>query len=207
MVVLSKYAKSDRGSIVLIGPTGVGKSAVGQVLANMLGWPLIELDELRSSWYPEFGLDAQAERAAMEKGGLLELVAAWKPYELQSVERVMRENPTNTVIAFGGGQSVYVDESMVARAKSALEPASKVILMLPAEHGEDSMRLLLDRLRTVPFVTQQANPEEFLRSFQPILKMQLQSESNPALATEMIVTGQSSPEELARHILTTMDES
>lgn len=196
----------ETGSIVLTGPTGVGKSAVGKMLADLLSWPLIELDDLRSGWYPEFGLDPEVERVAMEQGGLLELVAAWKPYELLSVERVMKEHPTNAVIAFGGGQSVYVDPEMIQRAKAALAPASRVIMMLPADHGEESMHILQERLRKVPFVTEQANPEEFLRAFSAILKMQLQAESNALLATEMIVTGNSTPEELAKHILTTMEQ-
>lgn len=171
----------------------------------MLEWPLVELDELRTTWYPEFGLDPEVERRAMEQGGLLELVAAWKPYELQSVERVMKEHPTNTVIAFGGGQSVYVDPEQIQRAKSALQVASRVILLEPAERGEESMRILQDRLHEEPFVTGQKNPEEFLRAFSSVLKMQLQSESNRQLATELIVTGHFSPEELARHILATME--
>ena len=166
MVVLSK--QQVQGSIVLIGPTGVGKSAVGAALSELLGWPLVELDNLRSQWYPEFGLDPEVEHRAMEQGGLKELVKAWKPYEVQSVERVMRENPTNTVIAFGGGQSVYVDPDHIQRAKHALSVASRVILLLPSDHGRDSMQILQDRLRTVPFVTEQPNPDEFLRAFSPI---------------------------------------
>lgn len=177
---------------------------MGIALAELLGWPLIELDELRSEWYPEFGLEPEVERSAMKRGGLLELVAAWKPYELLSVERVMQEHPTETVIAFGGGQSVYVDPAMIQRARAALQVASKVVLMQPAEFGEDSMQILLERLRWVPFVTEQADPDEFLRAFAPILKMQLQSESNTQLATEIIVTGLSTPEQLARHIATTI---
>lgn len=205
MVVLSRIRESDTGSIVLIGPTGVGKSVVGKELAKLLNWPFVELDELRSRWYPEFGLDPDVERRAMEQGGLLELVAAWKPYELQSVERVMRENPVRTIIAFGGGQSVYVDSEQIQRAKAALKVASRVILMLPVERGEESMRILIDRLRNVPFVGEQESPDEFLRAFSPILKMQLQAASNRQLATEVVITGHSSPAELAKHIHTTME--
>lgn len=203
MVVLSQYQTAENGSIVLIGPTGVGKSAVGKELAALLDWRLIELDDLRSEWYPEFGLDPDVERSAMAQGGLAELVKAWKPYELLSVQRVMKENPTNTVIAFGGGQSVYVDPQQIEQAKAALAVASRVILLLPSDHGEESMRILQQRLQDVPEVQQQKNPEEFVRAFSPLLKMQLQSESNSQLATEMIVTGGSSPQELARHILAT----
>lgn len=205
VVVLSTNEHVNTGSIVLIGPTAVGKSTVGAALAELLGWPLVELDALRSAWYPEFGLSPEGEHEAWERGGLNQLVTTWKPYELMSVERVMQENPTNTVIAFGGGQSVYTNSEMVQRAKAALEAASRVILLQPAEQHDDSLRILLERLRYEPFVTRQPAINEFLRAFTPILEMQLQSESNVFLATELIITGQSSPPELANHIYTTME--
>ena len=178
---------------------------MGRALAQELGWELIELDELRSTWYPEFGLDAEGEHDAWERGGLPELVAKWKPYELRSVERVMRDHPVHTVIAFGGGQSVYVDPEMIARAKAALTNAGRVILLLPSDDNHESLAILHQRLRSVPFVTDQVDVDGFLRAFDPILKMQLQSQSNRQLATELIITGQSTPQELARHIATTMD--
>lgn len=193
------------GSIVLIGPTGVGKSVVGKELAALLGWELVDLDDLRVAWYPEFGLDPATERDAWERGGLPELVATWKPYELLSVQRVMREHPTQTVVAFGGGQSVYVGEEMISVAREALDVASRVILLIPSEHPEESMSILQDRLRDIPYVAGQPDREAFLRAFAPMLKMQLQSESNRLLATEIIITGHSTPAELAQHIATTME--
>lgn len=178
---------------------------MGKELAGLLGWELVDLDDLRASWYPEFGLDPATESDAWERGGLPELIATWKPYELMSVQRVMREHPTQAVVAFGGGQSVYVDEGMVAAAKEALSAASRVILLVPSEHPDESMAILQDRLRDIPYVAGQPDREAFLRAFAPMLKMQLQSESNRMLATEMIITGHSTPAELAQHIATTME--
>lgn len=194
-------------SIVLIGPTGSGKSTVGRELSAILGWPLIELDDLRKDWYPEFGLPSEAEAEAVERGGLLELIATWKPYELQSVERVMAEYPTKSVIAFGGGQSVYVDSSQIERAKTTLAAAGRVILLQPSDDRDRCLHILQERIRHEEFVRTAADPEAFLRDFTPILKMQIQSESNEQLATELIVTGQSTPTEIARHILATAGET
>ncbi|MCO5218537.1 MAG: hypothetical protein M9953_05770 [Thermomicrobiales bacterium] len=193
-------------SIVLIGPTGSGKSSVAKVLAELLGWSMVELDDLRETWYPEFGLNPEDERAARERGGLLELIATWKPYELLSAERVMREYPQRTVIAFGGGQSVYAKEEDVQRAREALSVASRVILLLPSDDPDTCLAILRDRMRHDPFIEQQDDPETLIRDFTPILKTQIQSESNARLATELIVTGQSTPEEIARHIVATTDE-
>lgn len=204
MVVLTP--ENPEASIVLIGSTGVWKSAVGQELAHLLGWTLVELDDLRAAWYREFGLRPETERDAWERGGLPEVVATWKPYELQSVQRVMREHPTRSVIAFGGGQSVYVDDAMIATAREALAPAGRVILLLPSEHSAESMRILQYRLRAIPFVAGQPDREAFIRNFTPVLQMQLQSDSNRLLATEIIITGHSTPAELAQHIATTMNQ-
>jgi hypothetical protein len=66
------------------------------------------------------------------------------------------------------------------------------------------LHILQDRLRDIPFVAGQPDPESFLRAFAPILQMQLQSESNRLLATEIIITGHSTPAELAQHIVTLM---
>lgn len=191
------------GSIVLIGPTGAGKTAVGQALSDLIEWPLIELDSLREDWYPEFGLTPDAEAEAYQRGGLPELIYTWKPYELLSVERVMQEYPERTIIAFGGGQAVYVEKEHIARAKAALARAGRVILLQPAESREHNLAILGERIQQVEFVQGQNTPQDFIREFTPILQMQLESESMPYLATELIVTGQSSPEELARHIVAT----
>lgn len=191
------------GSIVLIGATGAGKSSVGKQLARLLDWPLVELDDLRKRWYPEFGLTPEKEAEAYGRGGLPELVYLWKPYEILSVERVMREHGKRTVITFGGGQAVYVDPHQVERARAALSSASRVILLQPFEDSSRNLDVLRKRLHEVDFVDEVADVDAFVRDFTPILQMQLQSESMAQLATEMIVTGQSSPEELARHILAT----
>lgn len=34
----------ENGAVVLVGLPGAGKSTVGQILADLLGWPLIDLD-------------------------------------------------------------------------------------------------------------------------------------------------------------------
>lgn len=191
------------GSIVLIGPTGSGKSSVARELAALLDWPMIELDNQRASWYPEFGLTPEDERAAHERGGLLELIATWKPYELLSVERVMREYPERTVIAFGGGQSVYATEADIERARVALAVASRVILLLPSDDPDTCLAILRERMLHDMFVEQQSDPETWVRDFTPMFRTQIKSESNARLATEVIVSGQSTPVEIARHIVAT----
>lgn len=192
--------------MVLIGPIGSGKSSVGRKLAEILGWGFVELDDLRDAWYPEFGIDRNAERDAWKRGGLVGLTAFWKPFEVQSVERVMREHPTDTVIALGGGQSVYEDEAQFARVKAALGAASRVILLLPTENPEKAMDVLRSRLRGDETIRPPGDVDAFLRDISPLIAQQLVSASNQLLATEVVVTGHMSTGEVARHIATTHRE-
>jgi len=189
-------------SIVLIGPSASGKSTVGRLVANRLGWTFVDLDDLRSAWYPEFGIDPEAERAAWERDGLAGLIAYWKPFELLSVERVMREYPRETVIAFGGGQSVYTEHAGIARAASALAVAGRVLLLVPDSDPEQAIDILMRRIAGDPDVRADIDDiEGFLREFRPIVMAQLRSESNQRLATDRVVTGDRGPDDVAREII------
>lgn len=44
-----------RRSIVLIGPSGVGKTTVGRLLGDQLGMTFLDLDDLRDRYYEDFG--------------------------------------------------------------------------------------------------------------------------------------------------------
>ncbi|MCW2543479.1 MAG: shikimate kinase, partial [Frankiales bacterium] len=103
-------------NVVLVGPTGCGKTTVAPRLAELLGMPWVELDDLRWRYYAEIGYsDEHAEQVQRDLGieGLLDY---WKPFELHSVERLVEEHPSDHVLALGGGQSVYTDEDDLRRA-------------------------------------------------------------------------------------------
>jgi shikimate kinase len=158
------------GSIVLIGPSGSGKTSIGRLLADLLEWTYVDLDDLRSAYYPEFGIDRETERAAHDRDGLAGLLAYWKPFELRSVERVMREYPARTVIAFGGGQSVYEDDDDIQRAADALSVASNVVLLLPDANPERAVDVLMDRIGRDPEIRADIDRiEPFLSEFRPIV--------------------------------------
>jgi XRE family aerobic/anaerobic benzoate catabolism transcriptional regulator len=83
-------ARADR--IALIGLRGAGKSTLGALLAERLGWPFVELSR-------------EIEREAMV--GVNEIFdlwgqAAYRRYERRALERVMRTR-SRVVIATGGG--------------------------------------------------------------------------------------------------------
>jgi hypothetical protein len=199
VAVLTVSSDPD-ASIVLIGPSASGKSSVGRILAESLGWACVDLDDLRPTYYPEFGIDPDAERLALEQRGLQGILSYWKPFELRSVERVMREHPLRKVIAFGGGQSDYRDEADIEWAATFLSLASHVILLLPDASPERAVDILLERISRDPDVPADVEIESFLNDFRPIVEAQVRSVSNRRLATDVLITGEDEPDEIAGRV-------
>lgn len=90
-------------SIVLVGLMGSGKSAIGQRLADQLGWAFVDTDAR---------IEARADRSISEifatRGE-----AAFRAMERDAVFLVLAEAPA--VIAFGGG--AYMDAEIRAEAR------------------------------------------------------------------------------------------
>lgn len=179
-----------RQSIVLIGPSGVGKTTVGKLLGNHLGMTFLDLDDLRERYYDDFGIDRTAEREAYGRDGLAGIISYWKPFEVLSVERVLREYPQEHVIAFGAGQSVYRTADQARRVASALAPFRHVILLLPSEDLERTLEVLMGRIANDPEGPDGATVAAFL----PILREHVESESNRSLATSVVITGTQPPD-------------
>ena len=133
-----------RAEPVLIGPIAAGKSTLGRLLAERLGWPRVALDDVRFAYYAELGYDpAQADRLRRE-GGFLALYRYWKPFEVHAVERALAEHRA-CVFDFGAGHSVYEEPALFARAQRALAPFAYVVLLLPAPDLAESGRVLRER--------------------------------------------------------------
>ena len=183
-----------RQSIVLIGPSGVGKTTVGRLLGDHLGMTFLDLDDLRDRYYEDFGIDRNAEREAYERDGLEGITSYWKPFEALSVERVLREHPDGHVIAFGAGQSVYRTAERTRRVTAALAPFRHVILLLPSEDPEQTLEVLMGRIAIDP----EAPDGATVAAFRPILREHVESESNRSLATSIVITGTQPPDAIVR---------
>ena len=133
-------------SIVLIGPVGAGKSTQGSLLAEALGWPQCRMDQVRKTYYAEIGYDDQTAKDIFAQEGFAGMYRHWKPFEIYAVERVLADyQDKDTVIDFGGGHSVYEDDALFARAKTAFAPYANVVLLLPCPDLDESVRLLRER--------------------------------------------------------------
>jgi shikimate kinase len=184
-------------TIVLIGPMCAGKSSTAKILAERLGLPYIELDELRWAYYRE--LDAYEELVALLKSGeigLLEQYNYWKPFEAHAVERVVPEYP-NCVLDFGAGHGVYEDEALLARVQHALSTVAHVILLLPAPDVAEATAVLNARFaQLLQEVAGTVNPEAL-----QLNEHFVQHPSSRRLATQIVYTGDLMPEAVAEMVL------
>jgi len=186
----------DTTNLVLIGPSGGGKSTLAKLVADALHVPALDLDELRSEYYAEFGYDLPyAEKLRQEKG-LDAMLAYWKPFEIRSVERVLAEYPAGHVIAFGAGQSVYDDPAFFRRAQEALATHT-VVLLLPSDNVEESLPLLTERVReAVPDL-----PIEILETLDGMNRYFLEHPANGVLADHTVFTNERTPAETCDEIV------
>ena len=130
--------------IILIGPMGTGKSALGELLSQKLGIPQCSMDDVRLDYYKEIGYDEEFAKQLREKEGFLAVYQYWKPFEAHAVERLLSEY-SNCVIDFGAGHSVYEEEELFKRVQRALEPYHNVGLILPSPDLEESVQILNER--------------------------------------------------------------
>jgi shikimate kinase len=187
-------------NVVLIAPTGSGKTAVAPVLAERLAVPLVELDDVRWRYYSEIGYSEDEAARVQETKGIDGLLEYWKPFELQSVQRLLQDYPTDHVLAFGGGQSVYTSQQAVEQASEALA-TSRVVLLLPSEDVELSVAILVDRIRNAA----PELPEALMPSVQKMAREQHLSVSNRSLADCVIYNGDLSVSETVDAVLNALE--
>jgi shikimate kinase len=129
-------------SIILIGPVGAGKTTLAGLLASRLGWTSIDLDDLRWSYYAELDYDAAYVESLKTDNDWHTIGRYWKPFEVHAVERVLADYPSDHIIAFGAGNSVYDSPDLFERARKALAPFPHVVLLMPVPEAEQSAAIL-----------------------------------------------------------------
>ncbi len=92
--------------IVIIGFMGSGKTTVARALAHVLGWPLIDLDELiREN-------EGSSAREIIERDGEQE----FRTVETKILREVLNQNAANVVSLGGGAWTIAENRRLIAAA-------------------------------------------------------------------------------------------
>ena len=177
-----------RKEIILIGPMGSGKSTVADLVSLKTGLTRRSLDELRWHYYDELGYDRDLARYIRTQDGFWGLYRYWKPFEAHAVKRAL-EDFHECIFDFGGGHSVYEDETLLAQVRERLAPYSHVILLIPSPDQDESIRLLNARNEYDSDSQREVN-EHFVRH-----------RSNYDLAKHIVYTKGKAPETICEEIL------
>lgn len=179
--------------VVLIGPSGVGKSTVGALVANRLGVAHISLDNLRFTYYAEVGYDASYAQRLRQTQGFPALVEYWKGFNAHAVIRVLADYP-DAVIDFGAGHSIYDDEAEFARVSQALALTKLVVLLLPSPDAEESIRILSE-------IQQTQAPVQDRGIIGGLIRGLVEHPSNYRLATLTVYTHTKTPDAVCAEIM------
>lgn len=116
-------------NIIIIGPIGAGKSTVAPEVARQTNKKHIDMDELRSEIYSKTNFSNEKADEAYISGGIIEWYNYQKSYELFAVKTLLEQNQ-NSVIEFGGGQSIYSNDEQLKTFLSLMEKQPYVFLLL-----------------------------------------------------------------------------
>jgi shikimate kinase len=195
----SRKRKGMAVPIILIGPMCAGKSTIAQCLAEQLGVPRYELDQMRWDYYAEIGYDPAVVAQIAQSEGIAGVARYWKPFEAYAVERVLADYP-KAIVDFGAGHSVYDDPTLLGRVQRALALYRPIILLLPSPDLDESVALLNARLVTLL--------EREVGTVDPaVLAMNelfVKHPSNHQLAMHVVYTKGKTPEETCEEILQTL---
>ncbi len=176
-----------------------GKSTIGRLLSERLGLEQFELDDLRWDYFNEIDYDEDEVRRIMTTGGgVTEMLAYWKPFEVHAVERVLADYQ-NCVIDFGAGYTVQEDEALFGRVEQALTPYEFVVLLLPCPDPVESVAKLNERLAKM--LREHDQPEELIADVLKINEAYVNHPANGRLAKKTVYTDGKTAEETCDDIM------
>jgi shikimate kinase len=130
--------------MILVGPLAAGKSTLGALVAERLGRPFVDIDDIAWSYCAEVGwtLDRLLERD--EAVGWAGAEREWEPARAHAVERVVADHP-DAVIALGAGYTSFTAPEYADRVRRALALVPDVVHLVPSPDPARSVTVLRGR--------------------------------------------------------------
>lgn len=180
--------------IVLIGPTGVGKSTVARLLEARLQVSRFAVDELAAPYFAELGLTPALYQQLEAEQGFLAVYRRWWPGYAHVVERLLADHP-HGIIDLGAAHTQYEDPQLFDRVRRAVAPYAHVVLLLPAPDPQRSIQILRARSEVEQGWGWAVEGYDFLAQW-------VEDPGNAELATMTVFTEGRTPEETCEEILT-----
>lgn len=130
--------------IVLLGPAGGGKTTVAAIIAEQLGRPMVDLDEVAEPFYEEVDWSIPRLRQCIARIGRVAAERAWEPARAHAVFRAVQSHP-GAVLALGAGHGSYRNQECRAQVARALAPVEHVVLLVPSADRATALRVLRER--------------------------------------------------------------
>lgn len=130
--------------MILVGPLAAGKSTLGALVAQHLGHPFVDIDDIAWSYCAEVGWDLDRLLERDEAVGWVAAEREWEPARAHAVERAVPDHP-DTVLAFGAGYTSFTGPEYADQVRRALAPVPDVVHLLPSPDPVRSVVVLRER--------------------------------------------------------------
>jgi ABC-type arginine transport system ATPase subunit len=185
--------------IVLIGPTGVGKSTIAHLLAQHFQIPRITIDEIAGPYFAERGLNYELYQKIEQEQGFFAAYRHWWPAYAYVVERMLDEHP-HGILDLGAAHTHYEDPDLFARVQQLLAPYEHVILLLPSPDLDQSVGILRERSAQQQGWEWRVEEYDFIEHW-------VKDHCNYDLATLTVYTDGKTPEQTRDEILSRIKRS
>ncbi len=160
-------------SIILIGPSGTGKSTVAEELHKKTNMPRLSIDRIENR-AREIGLMEKFNNADQ-----------FNCYMISEVLWKAKQDNIYGIVDFGAGHSVYDDNEIFEHIKLMLRPFKNIVLLLPYIDERKSLEIMEKRS-----TGKTQDNQKFL-----------ESPCNKELATMIIYENDRQPAEIADEII------
>lgn len=183
---------STTPSLLLIGPAAAGKTTIGNMTADILGLPFVDLDEVGAAYYAEvdWSIDRLVRRTAQV--GRVAAEREWEPARAHAVRRAVEDHP-GAVLALGAGHTSYTNPVCFADVRAAAAKVSTVVLLLPTGEREPDLAELRRRSLATKGTDWVSSGHDFLAEW-------LDDPGMRSLATNLVATGADTPRETASRV-------